>query len=381
MIQPQEKSLTALVMTGGGARAAYQVGVLKAVCELMPKDGGNPFPIICGTSAGAINAAALAVYASQFRAGVRRLNRVWRNFEVGQVFRADTWSVARSGARWLLAMMTGGFGGRPAYLFDRTPLKTLLSHYLLFGQIEKAIGTGDLRALSIAVSGYSSGESINFFQGAEQLRPWRRARRLGMKSRIELDHLMASSAIPFLFKAVRIHREYFGDGSMRQHAPVSPALHLGADKILVIGVHKDMDNNPGRYQGHEYPSPARIASHILNSIFLDSLDADLERLMRINKTVQGIPENRRQELGINLREVEALVVSPSEDLGDIAQRHAHHLPRMLRFFLRRIGAINKGGASLVSYILFEKSYCRELISLGYADAMQQKDELKRFLDR
>jgi NTE family protein len=380
MIQPQEKPLTALVMTGGGARAAYQVGVLKAVCELMPKDSGNPFPIICGTSAGAINAAALAVYASQFRTGVRRLNRVWRNFEVGQVFRAGTWSVTRSGARWLLAMMTGGFGGRPAYLFDRTPLKALLSRYLLFGQIEKAIAAGDLRALSIAVSGYSSGESINFFQGTEKLRPWRRARRLGMKSRIELDHLMASSAIPFLFKAVRIHREYFGDGSMRQHAPVSPALHLGADKILVIGVHKDMTDEPERYQGHEYPSPARIASHVLNSIFLDSLDADLERLTRINKTVRGIPENRRRELGITLREVESLVVSPSEDLGDIAQRHAHHLPPMLRFFLRRIGAINKGGASLVSYILFEKSYCRELISLGYADAMQQRDELKRFLN-
>ena len=379
MNQSIKKPLTALVLTGGGARAAYQVGVLKAVCELMPKDAGNPFPIICGTSAGALNAASLAVYASQFRTGVRRLNRVWRNFEVGHVFRADAWSVTRSGARWLLAMMTGGFGDRPAYLFDRSPLRALLNHYLVFDQIEKAIEAGDLHAISIAVSGYSSGESINFFQGAAQSQPWRRARRLGMKSRLELDHLMASSAIPFLFKAVRIHREYFGDGSMRQQAPVSPALHLGADKILVIGVHKDRDDGFERYEGHEYPSPARIASHILNSIFLDSLDSDLERLERINKTVQGIPEDKRRELNIGLREVDALVVSPSEDLGDIAQRHAHHLPRMLRFFLRRIGAVNKGGASLVSYILFEKSYCQELISLGYADAMQKRDELARFL--
>jgi NTE family protein len=380
MTSPPRRSLTALVMTGGGARAAYQVGVLKAVCELMPRNAGNPFPILCGTSAGALNAAALAVYAQQFRTGVRRLNRVWANFHVGHVFRAGPLSITRSGGRWLLAMMMGRFAGSAsAYMLDREPLAALLQRHLPFEQIQKAIDSGDLHAVSISASGYSSGESVNFFQGADSLKSWRRARRMGIRSTIELNHLMASSAIPFLFRAVPIHREFFGDGSMRQQAPISPALHLGAERILVIGVHKDPDGEPARVEEHSYPSPAQIAAHVFSSIFLDSLDTDLERLDRINTTLRAIPDTQRQELGIRLREVETLVVSPSEDLGEIAERHAHHLPRMLRFFLRGIGATSKGGAGLVSYLLFEKSYCQELISLGYADAMQQKTALTDFL--
>jgi NTE family protein len=373
---------TALVLTGGGARAAYQVGVLKAVCRQMPADVGNPFPILCGTSAGAINAATLATYAMQFRMGVRRLDRVWRNFRVNHVFQSDSISITRSGARWLLAMMLGGFSRHTsAYMLDRKPLAALLDHYLPFDQIQAAIDSGALHALNVCASGYSSGESVNFFQGVETIKPWRRARRIGIKSRIELKHLMASSAIPFIFSAVPIHREYFGDGSMRQQAPISPALHLGAERVLVIGVHKDIEPSPERTKELDYPSPAQIAGHILNSIFLDSLDADLERLTRINNTVRGIAPHKRQELGIQLREVETLVVSPSEDLGAIAQRHAHHLPRMLRFFLRGIGATSKSGSSLVSYLLFEKSYCQELIALGYADAMNKKEELASFLQR
>ncbi len=375
-----EKPKTALVLTGGGARAAYQVGVLKAVCELMPEGSGNPFPILCGTSAGAINAASLAVYAMQFRHGVRRLNRVWRNFHADHVFKADPKSILLSGARWLLAMMGGGFGKRKAaYLLDRDPLAALLGRYFNFKHIQLAIEAGDLYALSITASGYSSGESVSFYQGVDELVPWRRARRIGIRSRIELGHLMASSAIPFLFKAVRIQREYFGDGSMRQSAPISPALHLGADRVLVIGVHKEESGEPARVESGGYPSPAQIASHILNSIFLDSLDADLERLKRINKTLNTI-SSAGNTGDIPLREVDVLVVSPSEDLGEIAQRHAHHLPRTLRFFLRGIGAMKKdSSSSLVSYLLFEQSYCQELISLGYADAMQKKEELTAFL--
>lgn len=380
MTLPLRKPLTALVMTGGGARAAYQVGVLRAICELMPQDAGNPFPILCGTSAGALNATALAAYSRQFRRRGRRLNRVWANFRVGHVFRAGPISITRSGARWLLAMMLGRFtGSASAYMLDRDPLAALLQRHLPFEQIQGAIDSGDLHALSISASGYSSGESVNFFQGVDSVKPWRRARRIGMRSSIELDHLMASSAIPFLFKAVPIHREFFGDGSMRQQAPISPALHLGAERILVIGVNKDPADEPARIETHDYPSPAQIAGHIFSSIFLDSLDADLERLARINTTLEAIPPAQRQELGIRLREVETLVVSPSEDLGEIAERHAHHLPRMLRFFLRGIGATSRGGASLVSYLLFEKSYCQELISLGYADAMRQKEALTDFL--
>ncbi|MEE8389085.1 MAG: patatin-like phospholipase family protein [Acidiferrobacterales bacterium] len=375
-----EKPKTALVLTGGGARAAYQVGVLKAVCELMPEGSGNPFPILCGTSAGAINAASLAVYARQFRHGVRRLNRVWRNFHVDHVFKADPKSILLNGARWLLAMMGGGFGKRKAaYLLDRDPLANLLRRYFNFKDIQLAIESGALYALSITASGYISGQSVSFYQGVDELVPWRRARRIGIRSRIELEHLMASSAIPFLFKAIRIKRDYFGDGSMRQSAPISPALHLGADRVLVIGVHKEESEDSQRVESNEYPSPAQIVGHVLNSIFLDSLDADLERLRRINKTLNTISSSGNAG-NIPLREVDVLMVSPSEDLGEIAQRHAHHLPRTLRFFLRGIGAMKKeNGSSLISYLLFEQSYCQELISLGYADAMQKKEELMAFL--
>lgn len=377
----REKPVTALVLTGGGARAAYQVGVLKAVCELMPEGNENPFAILCGTSAGSINAIALAVYARHFRRGIRRLNRIWCNFHVGQVFKADPGSILVSGARWLLAMMLGGFGSRKAaYFLDRQPLRDLLSRVIAFEKIQPSIDAGVLHALSITASGYSSGESVSFYQGVDDLKTWRRARRIGIRSAINLDHLMASSAIPFLFKAIKINREYFGDGSMRQSAPISPALHLGADRVLVVGVHKEVNTGSSRVKSAGYPSPAQIVSHILNSIFLDSLDADLERLQRINKTLHAISATGNAD-NIPLREIEVLVVSPSEDLGEIAQRHAHHLPWALKFFLRGIGAMKKdSSSSLVSYLLFEKSYCQELISLGYADAMQKKDELKVFLD-
>lgn len=377
----QNKPKTALVLTGGGARAAYQVGVLKAVCELMPAGGDNPFPILCGTSAGAINTAALAVYAQEFRRGVRRLNRIWRNFRVDQVFKSDTRSIVVSGARWLMGMMSGGFRQRKAsFLLDRLPLRDLLNQVIDFNEIQKSIDAGVLHAISITASGYSSGESVSFYQAVDNVPGWRRARRIGIRSRINLDHLMASSAIPFLFKAIKIHREYFGDGSMRQSAPISPALHLGADRVLVVGVHKENIETHTRIEAAVYPSPAQIASHILNSIFLDSLDADLERMRRINKTLQTISKSGAQS-DIPLRQVDVLVVSPSEDLGEIAQRHANNLPRMLKFFLRRIGAMKKdSGSNLVSYLLFEKSYCQELISLGYADAMQKKDELRDFLN-
>jgi len=230
------------------------------------------------------------------------------------------------------------------------------------------------------VSGYASGQSVTFFQGKDSLKSWSRVRRLGCRGTITIDHLMASSAIPFIFPAEKINREYFGDGSMRQTAPLSPALHLGAEKILVIGVTNDRDLEMERQQDVEYPSLARIASHILNSIFLDALEADLERLQRINKTVSLIPSHHLEGGDSMLREVDALEISPSEDLQDIATQHAFRMPKAIRFLLRGIGAFNKNGASLVSYLLFEKFYTRQLISLGYADTMQRKQEVIEFME-
>lgn len=373
----------ALVMSGGGARAAYQVGVLKAIAEMLPEDAPNPFPVICGTSAGAINGAALAIYATRFQEGVRRLGMIWSNFQVQQVFRSDVRGIASSGARWLVALLVGGMGKRnPRALLDRSPLYTLLQKYLPCDKIQESIDAGALHAFSVTASGYTSAQSVTFFQGVSSLAPWKRARRIGCPAPITVDHLMASSAIPFIFSAIRINREYFGDGSMRQVAPLSAALHLGADRILVIGARHDAEDQPPRVKVEieDYPSLAQIAGHVLNSIFLDSLEVDMERLQRINNTLKTIPSQYLKDGGMTLRPVDVMSISPSTDIAKIAERHAFSLPRPVRYLLRGIGAYNRDGANLVSYLLFEKSYCRELMALGYEDALRHKDQVKAFLD-
>ncbi|MBI5783263.1 MAG: patatin-like phospholipase family protein, partial [Gammaproteobacteria bacterium] len=359
-----------LVLAGGGARAAYQVGVLKAIAEMLPRESPNPFPILCGSSAGAINATTLAIYATRFQEGVRRLAYVWRNFNVHQVFRADAPGVLANGARWMAAMILGGLGRHnPRALLDRAPLRRLLQQTMPCARIQGSIDAGALYALSVTASGYGTGQSVTFFQGVSSLAAWRRSRRVGSAANITIDHLMASSAIPFIFSAVKINREYFGDGSMRQIAPISPALHLGAERVLVVGVRHESLVTSVRADVDEYPSLAQIAGHVLNSIFLDSLEADLERLQRINKTISLISTDQLREGGVTLRSVDVLVIAPSADLEKIAARHAHHLPRTIRFLLRGLGAFNRHGSNLVSYLLFEKPFCRELIDLGYKDAM------------
>jgi NTE family protein len=369
-------------MAGGGARAAYQAGVLKAIARILPAGTPNPFQILCGTSAGAINATALAIYARDFQDAVRKLNFVWKNFRVEQVFRADTIGLALTGIRWFAALVLGGLGKQnPQALFDRTPLEELLAKYMPFEKIQESIDAGALKALSISASGYGSGQSVTFFQGMDTLEPWARSRRFGAAAKITVDHLMASSAIPFLFEAVKINREFFGDGSMRQVAPISPALHLGADKVFAIGVRYAHTNGKSvRQEPQEYPSLAQIAGHVLNTIFFDSLEADLERLHRINKTISLIPAGHLREHGVRLKQVDSFFISPSRDIEPIAIKHAHHLPRSLRMLLRGVGARRRHGANLVSYLLFERAYCRELIALGYADAMARRREILEFLE-
>ncbi len=374
------KSRTALILTGGGARAGYQVGVLKAIRELLPEPRRNPFPILCGTSAGALNAASMAVSAEDFGAGVDGLLNVWENFNAHQVYRADVAGIGISGARWLSALALGWLTRRaPRSLLDNSPLRRLLSASLDFSRIGKAIDSGALDSVSITCSGYSSGQSVSFFQGRAVHEPWRRSQRVGAPAEISLDHLMASSAIPFIFPAVHLNREWFGDGSMRQVAPVSPAIHLGADKILVIGAGRMADEN-ARPSGEFYPSLAQIAGHALSSIFLDSMSVDLERMSRINKTLSLIPAAVRREQGMNLRPIEVLTIAPSQRLDQLAARHAQALPWPVRALLRGIGAMNQNGGALTSYLLFEQPYTQALIDLGYADTLARRDEVRQFLD-
>jgi len=370
-----------LILSGGGARAAYQVGVLKAVAELVPKDAANPFPIICGTSAGAINAAALAIYSAQFREAVWRMVHVWGNFHVGQVFKSDFSGLSCSALRWMFSLLRGGSNkNTPVSLLNREPLTHLLNHYLPFNDIQKSIDDGYLHSLCITASNFVNGHSVAFYQGIESIEPWVRANRVGIPTQIGIDHLMASSAIPFLFAPQEIGGDYYGDGTMRQNAPTSPALHLGADKLFVIGVkHEDSDDFKKRKMTG-YPSLGQIAGHVLDSIFLDNVSTDLERLEKINKTFRQIPDRHIPDDSATIRKVDILSIAPSKDLYTVAAKHYHYMPSSVRLFMRGLGTSNQNGSNLISYLLFEKAYCRELIALGYSDTLERREEIIPFLN-
>ena len=369
---------TGLILSGGGARAAYQVGVLMGIAEMVPRGTRNPFPIICGTSAGAINAAALSANAHNYRVAVKGLERVWSNITADQVYRTELYAFFLSLLRWAVSGVVSGNTPVNSALLDSTPLSKLINLVINFDRIEKSLQQGDLQALSISATSYGSGESIAFFQGQENIEGWQRARRIGRPTRINAQHLLASSAIPILFPAIKVDGHYYGDGAVRQLAPVSPALHLGAERVLVIGV---SGNTSAAHQRElsGYPSFAQVLGHILNSVFVDTLEGDVERLERINSTLSAIPPKERVKQGVNLREVDVLKIYPSQPIDEIAASHIHELPRALRLFLRGSGATRSPGAAAVSYLLFEPGFTRSLISLGFRDAKEREEEIRSFL--
>lgn len=370
---------TALILTGGGARAAYQVGFLLAVAKLSSNRRRNPFPILCGTSAGAINAAGVACLADNYGKAVSILADFWRNMHAEHIYRADAIGIGRSGARWLALLIAGWMvRNPPRSLLDNSPLHALLTRNLDFSGIERSIDNGALHAVSITASGYESGESISFFQAHHSAHTWRRVQRLGIRAKIGVEHLLASSAIPFIFPPTRIHREFFGDGSMRQLAPISPAIHLGAEQVLIVGGSRK-NGHLDRQRIEIHPSLAQIAGHALSSIFLDSLEVDIERMQRINQTLSAIPPEIRAHSDIVLRPIKTLIISPSERLDRIAAEHATALPWAVKVLLTGLGAMNRRGGALTSYLLFERPYTRALIDLGYADTMAQQTEVGDFL--
>jgi NTE family protein len=368
-----------LILSGGGARAAYQVGVLRAIAHMLPRRSPNPFGIVCGTSAGAINAASLASNADQFDRAVAQLARTWGNLHWDQVYRADLTGVLQILSRCLALLLAGGLSRpQPVSLLDSTALVELLRRTIDFSRIRQTIAAGHLRALCITASSYASGDSISFFQGDDSHEPWRRSRRVGRPAQIGLPHVLASCALPFAFPVVRIDREHFGDGSMHQLAPISPALHLGARRVLVIGVGSALPRERTTASPAAWPSLAQIAGHMLNAIFIDTLDMDLERLQRVNRTLVCIPEEVRiQHEGLHV--IQTLVVRPSRPIDEIAAAHADELPRSMRLLMRRAGVFAPGGARVLSYLLFERSYCRHLMRLGFSDAMVQRPRILEFL--
>lgn len=375
------KDKLGLVLPGGGARGAFQVGVLKAIAELLPPESQNPFAILSGTSAGAINATVIASKARRFRFAAAELERVWGNFRSEQVFESDAWTMFKSSMHWMVALASGGLLVRnPRSLLDNAPLGKLLARNVHFSRIQSGIDRGFLEALAITAAGYHSARSVTFFQGAGNIHPWERTRRVGIKVPIGLDHLMASIAVPMIFPPTQIHGEYYGDGAMRQATPLSPAVHLGADRILVIGVRDEVANpavDPA--EPDHYPSFGQIAGYMLDTLFLDGLYSDLERLTRINELLDSMPEEGRTGFAARMRPIDTMIIVPSQDIRQIAAEHLRELPRPIRLLMRGIGGRRHAESRLVSFLLFESGYTKALIDLGYNDAMKVKDQLMSFI--
>jgi NTE family protein len=362
-----ERGRLGLVLTGGGARSAYQVGVLKGIADLLRRGSACPFPIITGTSAGAVSAIALASDAAHFRRSVAAIERVWRDFRVHQVFKADAASMLKSGLHWFLAFLTGGWLVQPPHsLFDNSPLWELLRTHLHFDGIPRSLYKTHLHAIGISATCYGDADSVTFFAAEPGAEPWKRVYRKGVRATLALDHLMASLAIPFLFRPVLLNDAYYGDGAMRQTSPLSPAILLGATRLLIIGV-----NDPAPTGAHPLRPPieptfSQMFGFMLDSLFMDTMNASLERVNRYNESA-------------DMRPIDTLVIMPTRDVNEVARRHVVELPRALRTLLRALGAHNSPNSLLLSYLLFERGFTREMIDMGYEDAKARAGEIRDFL--
>ncbi|AZN33226.1 patatin-like phospholipase family protein [Pseudoalteromonas sp. Xi13] len=370
------KPKIALLLTGGGARAAYQVGVLKALAHSMPRTAPLPFRIINGTSAGAINSAALACYASCAHLAVRKLESVWKNFSTSMVYKSDFLSVFGHIARNILtSFQSEHINHPPGSLLNNRPLRGLLNEILDLHRIERNLHRNYLEAISITASSYTTGDSVAFFQSNTQT-PWQRAKREGRPMRINVEHLMASSAIPMVFPSVNVFNHYFGDGSIHQLSPLSPSIHLGAEKIFIIGVEQPKESHPAGYSPH-YPGLSAVAGHLLDSVFSDTMQADLERLERVNRTLGLLPARDKHQ---ELKQIETCIINPSKNFNDIAAQYYSDMPWAIKLLLRTIGVKKHSQSSLTSYLLFEKRYTQHLIQIGYEDGMKKLPEIRQFLE-
>lgn len=365
----------ALILGGGGARAAYQIGVLKALVQFYPRNHSIPFKIISGTSAGAINATSIATHASCFHLGVKKLEWVWSHMQTSHIYDASIRKVCKHLLKMLFrSIQHESANTNASSLFNNDPLRVLLSNLINLPRIDRNIYNGTLTALNIDTSSYSNASSVSFFQAQKNTPNWQRARRYGYFTKINIDHLLASSAIPLVFPSIKIHQDYFGDGSVHQSAPLSAPIHLGAKKIMVINLDSPHKSSPKELNHH--PKTATIAGHLLDTIFSDTLNSDLERLERVNQTIKYLPPDIAKEIG--LHSIDTFVIKPSEDLSALASHYYPEMPFAVKTLLKFIGINQTSDSSIISYLLFESQFTKALINLGYKDAMAQIDELLAF---
>ena len=381
------KTPRGLLLSGGGARAAYQAGVLRRIVEISPEpDGRIPFEILVGTSAGALNLAVAAARANSLRSAVDTMCEHWESIRTEKVFSSSTFNIVKNMLRWLLDLTLGGAENRKEprarSLVDTAPLGRLMAELLPAGAIEAHIRSGILDAVAVSATDYDTGALTIFVQARRDRTLWRRYSRVARYDEITPAHVLASCALPILFPAVRIGNTYYGDGSVRNTAPLSPAIHLGARKILAIGVREQIstpvDLAP-KEDAAQYPSIASISGVLLDSIFLDALETDREQMTRINRLLEQIPDGVTDERGVRMHPIDFLYLGPSKDLSDIALAHRREMPRTVRHMLKGLGAGGTGGGELLSYLLFEPGYSRELLALGYEDARSKSAEIQRFI--
>jgi NTE family protein len=373
MLETKNADRIGLLLSGGGARAAYQVGVLRAIAELLPKNASNPFHIISGTSAGALNATSLACHAHRLRTGVKLLEHLWKNISSDQIYTPQSGKLLGSASILLLSSLRNKRADVPRSLLDNSPLLELLQRVLKLHKIQKNIDRGFLDALSITASTYSTGESVSFYQGMNGLTDWEGPHRIGRRGQLSLLHLMASSALPVLFPAVKIGNQFYGDGSARQLAPTSPLIHLGATRLLVIGVSGNRLKAPLEDTMSAPPSISQIIGHMLNSAFVDTLDNDLEFLRNMNDVLEHMPEGSRNREKISAQKIGLLEISPSKEINILASEFYDELPKQMAKHIKP-----ETSGTLLSLVLFEKGFCNALWKMGYEDALSKESEIKEF---
>jgi NTE family protein len=378
--------LVGLVLSGGGARAAYQVGAIRALAEILGVEE-TPFPILAGVSAGAINAVSLAGHAHDFQIAAQKLWNTWSAITPERVYRTDIWSLGAIGSRWFKELTSGGLfgGGQINHLLDTSPLRVFLEQELHLSAVAHHLERRRLRGVAVSATNYHTGTAVTFYgcapQASPPIKPWVRSMRLGQETTLRLEHVLASSAIPVFFPPVAIDGASFGDGCVRLNAPLSPAVHLGAERILAIGVRylrSAQETGKLSYLDHAAPSLSEIGGVLLNAVFLDSLEGDVELLERVNRTVSLIAPLERRKLIPPLRQIPILVLRPSEDLGSLAVRQHEHFPRALRYLLRGIGVTHERGADLLSYLAFAPEYISKLLELGYRDTLARSADVEHF---